>query len=327
MKRMILLLGLALIPSLCFGAYKAEEMCVIGWGDSANQLKIDMPFHEDVNNTPDDNSDDWIEYAGPKMGVLDKDENIYLASHFYMQLKGFDKSGHLIFDCSEDAPSYNPAVYKSDIRNIYVDSLSRIFVIDGVRYDYIAIIDTNCNVIGKISPHGVGSGIVVRGFSAAYDDILLISCKDGTNYTYSEGKMIEGAGFGQLARDGYYYRTELIDSTQIHFQKYHNADIRGVGTDLQEAYIPLINMKPYYSKFIGIDDSSILYVYLVGPDIVDNRIQMYDTSFNYIGELDFPKRHNKYEWYMYPYMRPSDGNIYEFRCLDDGLHVVRWKRE
>ena len=27
-------------------------------------------------------------------------------------------------------------------------------------------------------------------------------------------------------------------------------------------------------------------------------------------------------WYMVPYMRPSDGNIYEFRCLDDGLHVI-----
>jgi hypothetical protein len=40
------LLGALLFPAICFGAYKAEEMCFIPWGEGPNQLKIGEPHYE-----------------------------------------------------------------------------------------------------------------------------------------------------------------------------------------------------------------------------------------------------------------------------------------
>ena len=323
----------AIIFSLCCSysragaAYEPNEMFTILWGDSSNQLKISMPYYEDVNGTPSDSTDDWIEFSGPKMGVVDRQDNISFASYFFMQLKGFDRTGRLIFDCSENTTRYNQGIFKSGIANIFIDSLSRIYVVDGSHFDYIAVIDTACNIIDMISPHGIGSGIVVYGFSPGAADKLSIFCKDGTNYLYSDGAISAGAGAGWLSGDGYYYYSTLVDSSQIRFTKYHNPDITGTGTDIQEIYKPLEKHEYYYSEFLGVDDSMNLYVYLVGPTPAESRILIYDISFNYTTEIDFPLDYNKFGWYITPYMRPSDGNIYEFRCLDDGLHVIRWSKQ
>jgi hypothetical protein len=313
--------------SLIASQYNATELTTISWGDNTNQLKIDLPFHEDVYNTPLDSTDDWIEYNGPKQGFVDNFENIYVASHRYMQLKGFDRAGRQIFDYSEGGVGYNPELFATALRKIYVDSLCRIYVVDGMRYDYVAVVDTAGHLIEKLSPYGVGSGVVVYDIHFNSDDILTICCKGPTFHTYAQGVISSGGGRGWHARNGYYYNARLQDSTQIRFFRYQNPDIQGVGADLQEAYMPLSGPIPNYSEFLGVDDETSLYVYLAGPTPADGRVLIYDTSYNLKGDIDFPRKENKYDWYMAPFMRPSDGNIYEFRCLDDGLHVIRWSKQ
>jgi hypothetical protein len=322
----VMLLSCCLLQA-AYAGYGSSEMFTIPWGDSTNQLKIDLPFYEDVNSTPEDSSDDWIEFNGPKQGFVDKNENIYIASHRYMQLKGFDNTGRLIFDYSKGESLYNPELFKTALRKIYIDSLCHIYVVDGMRYDYVGVADTLGHLINKLSPYGIGSGVIVYDIRFNSDDVLTICCKGPTFYTYQQNSISEGGGRGWLARDGNYYNARIEDSTQIKFYKYDNPDVQGVAANQQTHFEQFSGAVPRYSEFLGIDDNMLQYIYLVGHNPKDGRILIYDTSYNLVDEIDFPNEENKYSWYMTPYMRPSDGNIYEFRCLDDGLHVIRWSKQ
>jgi len=55
-------------------------------------------------------------------------------------------------------------------------------------------------------------------------------------------------------------------------------------------------------------------------------IQVYDINYLLKDEFILPQVTNKYYLTLQPFLR-SDGNVYEFRCLDDGLHVIRWSRK
>jgi hypothetical protein len=58
-----ILLAFILFPlSPAFSEFSSLELRFIPWGDSFNQLMIDLPIHEDVYNTPKDSIDDWIEF-------------------------------------------------------------------------------------------------------------------------------------------------------------------------------------------------------------------------------------------------------------------------
>jgi hypothetical protein len=316
-----------IIAAPALAAYAPEEMCVIPWGDSANQLKIGLPNYEDVNFTPADSSDDFVGTAGPSQGVVDKSENCYFTSHHFMQFKGFGRDSHRIFDYSKGEPEYNGELFKSAIRNIYVDSMSNIYVVDGTRYDYISIVDTTGHLLEKISPHEPNSGIIIYNFYPNSNDILTIGCKDRTFYTYQNGEIRDGGNSGWKAIDGYYYTARFEDSAHLTFVKYRDPDIHGVLSDLEETTIAITDNSPYDIEFLGVDNDMNLYLYLIGPRPSDGRVLVYDTAYNLKEEIIFAQERNQYMWYMAPYMRPSDGNIYEFRCLDDGLHVIRWSKK
>ena len=140
-----LIKAITLIIFLCapaLAAYQPEEMCVIPWGDSANQLKIGIPNYEDVNFTPADSNDDFVGTTGPSQGFVDKNENSYLASHDFMQLKGFEAILILSLIIPRETEIYIPIYIRTELTKIYIDSISRIYVLDGMRYDYVAVVDT-----------------------------------------------------------------------------------------------------------------------------------------------------------------------------------------
>jgi hypothetical protein len=313
--------------SALFAQYHSTELMVIPWGNGTDSLKITFPAYEDVNYTPADSNDDFVGTAGPSQGFVDKNENCYFTSNHFMQLKGFGKDYHRIFDYSKGEPGYNAELFKSALRQIYVDSLSNIYVVDGIRYDYVSVVDTVGHILDKLSPYGPESEILVYNIRFNSDDILTICCKDNTFHTYENGTIQSGGGRGWRAKDGNYYNARIHDSTQIKFIKYHNPDLNGISTDIQDAYKSISGAVPYSSEFLGVDNDMNLYLYLIGPRPSDGRVLVYDTAYSLKEEIIFAQERNQYMWYMAPYMRPSDGNIYEFRCLDDGLHVIRWSRK
>ncbi len=132
---------------------------------------------------------------------------------------------------------------------------------------------------------------------------------------------------GWRAKDDYYYGASLLDSTTIRFVKARKPDINDISQDLQEALVNVPDSMLLFLDFLGVDDYMNIYLSVVGNDLAQASVLIYDTMFQLVAKLTLPPSPNRYQWYMTPFMRPSDGNIYEFRCLDDGLHVIRWTRK
>jgi hypothetical protein len=308
-------------------AYDASELFAIPWGDSTTQLKIAIPTYEDENETPIDTTDDFISTGGPDEGFVDHNENIYFSSYYFLQLKAFHKDGGLICDYSKGSNDYDPEFYRGWLRKIYVDSLSRIYILGGADQNYITVVDAMRHILEKLTPFGENSGIAAEGIYFNSADVLTLYFKNHQYYTYSKSTYDTGGAAGWKAIDGNYYNAGLEDSLSIRLIKYKEPNISGIPTHLDEIITSTSDFTAYFIDFLGVDDKMNIYVFLSGDDPADSRILIYDNSFNLIDKMVLPKIDNKYQWYMAPFMRPSDGNIYEFRCQDNGLHVIRWIKQ
>ncbi len=244
-----------------------------------------------------------------------------------MQLKAFNKSGGLIFDYSKGVPGYNREYFHGWLRDVYVDSLLIIYILGGASQDYLAVVDTAGNLIEKLSPYGDSSGVVVASTFFNSNDVITFLMYDKNYFTYMNGVFDEGGSPGWRAGDGYYYHANLIETNTFRFVKYEAPSITGQASNLQET-IKVVDVPAAFDlHFLGVDDGMNLYVFETEQEEGKTRVLVFDTGFQLIDQIVFPDRGNRYLWYMNPFMRPSDGNIYEFRCLDDGLHVVRWSKQ
>jgi hypothetical protein len=318
--------SLALTPCSAMAEYISEDMCVIAWGDASDQLKISGPSYDYLTYPPGDSGDGWEDIGGPERGIADGRENLYFLSTHFVQLKGFGPDGHLIFDYSKDAPGYNKPFFDLALRRIYVDSLSRIYIQDELR-DHIAVVDTASHLLQQLTPHRVGQGVEILEIFPGSDDALTLRVENDIYFTYARGAFNRGGTDGWLARDGYWYFAALAEASIVSCRRFERPNPEGVPSNQRWARIPMEDFAAEYGDFLGIDDEMKLYVYLAAAGLNDNRILIIDTSFTAIDQFSIPWTENKYLCYLPPFMRPSDGNIYEFRCLDDGLHVVRWRRK
>jgi hypothetical protein len=306
--------------------YRSEEFAFIPWGDGPGQLKIEMPVWVDVNGTPDDPSDDLIEdeAGGPSLTFIDAFENIYVSSYGLNYLKAFDSSGQLIIDFSYGTPAYDSIVNGATIGTFYVDSLSRIYLLTFPPTRYIAVIDTLGGLLDKLNPLGPNSNISVCAMDYNSLDILSVCSCNRELYTYENGNFTPGGAMGWKAIDGYYYYASPEDSTLIRFIRYSNPGIDGIPPDLEETFVPY---QPFFQSCgsLGVDDSMRIFVYVVDT-YTDTRVQIYSTAYQLLDEVFFAPLQNKYWKFLSPFMR-ADGTLYEFRCLDDGVHVVRWSEQ
>jgi hypothetical protein len=313
-------------PGIAFAQYTPEELCVIEWGNDPHQLKIDMPVWVDLNNTPADPTDDLIEEdgGGPTQAFVDMYENVYISSYGLGYFKAFDSSGRLILNFSPGEPDYDSLFGGHTISKFYVDSLCQIYLLAFPPLDYIVVVDTLGNLLDKLSPLGLNPpfGVCAMYFNSG-DNLSVCSCNREL-YTYENGNFTPGGAMGWRAFDGYYYNAGPEDSTQIRFIRYSDPGLDGYSTDLLETFVPY---NPYFFSvgILGVDDSLRIFVGMLDSES-NSRIQIYNTAYELLDEIVYTPSSNRYFKYIGSFMR-ADGTLYEFRCLDDGMHVFRWSKK
>jgi len=319
------------IISLMFAAqvlaeFTITEILVIPWGDGQNELKIALPHGLDDQGTPLDYSDDTYEIlgGGPSQGFVDEANNIYFSSYEHGYLKAFDQAGRLILNFSPGQAVYDTIIGNNSIDYFCVDSLARIYILKVPDRPYVAVIDTMGDLIDKLNPDGIGSGVGVLTFDYNSKDRLTFLSSDKENYLYENGEFIPGASSPWLAVDDYYYSCKMIDLSNLRFVKYSDPDINAHSNDLTEVVVPY-GSSILHANLLGVDDNLRLFVFIT-ESATNARVQIYSTSYELADEIVLAPCFNKYHWCIWPFVR-ADGTIYEFRCLDDGLHVIRWSKE
>lgn len=312
-----------------FGVYSPSEILVIPWGEDSNQLEIMEPYRA-YNEGPEPDTIGYLAAeGGPNKCFVDRQENFYFMSYEIGYLKGFDNSGKVIVDYSEGKTEFSDDLFKGMFINFYVDSLGRIYCGgDEIFKPFVAVVDRNNNILDKLNPFGIESGIGCTLLGWGSDDVLTFLSFERGMYTYINGQFTVGGSSGWRARDGYYYMSKRANSSSFYIFRYTNPDTAG-HFDANDTLI--INFEFNNLEAGGLymlDDSLNFYIDYKDSSGVHDGIRVYDHTLKLIDEIQYlPRQENRYLWDTpYPFIR-NDGNIYEFHCRDDGLHVFRWSKQ
>jgi len=317
MKQMLLsLVFAALISSVSMAEYASKEMFVLPWGWDSDQ---ELPYAVENDGAA----------FGPYKKSVDLDGNIYLAFP-YRDFRKYDSTGTIVY-----RKEINIARFAVDnSQNVYFT------VLDPDQLHILKILDKNGSKSSKSYPFVKDhESQIIDCITIRNNNIVLI------NYPSSMSKVTKnGLVPAEFQRDnpvdskGTYYFTETaVGMSQkqkdeavsynkkfIHLYKLYFEGSNFVKRDT----IPLdICRYPHkVADLISIDRNDNFYFWIKYSSDLPIDFVILDSTFKEIDRIELvPISESKGLW-LRPYVLP-DGTIYEFRDLENGLHVIRWSRE
>jgi hypothetical protein len=328
-KCILIAIGVFIYGALASAEFTVTEILVLPWGDGPNELEIWEPYREYSDGPEIDTVGHLEPGGGPNNVFVDRDENCYFSSYEIGYLKGFNTNGEVIVNYSEGKTQFHWEFFRGMFNGFYVDSLGRIFCNGNeMRGAYVAVADRNNNLLDKLNPVGIESGVPCKIATRGSDDVFIFDSWDHGYYTYANGQFKPGGSYGWLAKDGYYYWGKPANSSSILLLRYANPDTSGRPATIDTLHISFEFNNLEAGGLYMLDDSLNLYIDYKDSSGVHDGIRVYDQTLKLIDEIQYlPRQENRYLWDTpYPFIR-HDGNVYEFHCRDDGLHVFRWSRK
>jgi hypothetical protein len=317
------------IMSTARAEFTVTEILFIPWGDGPNELEIREPYREYSEDDPLDTIGFLQPAYVPNKAFVDRDENIYFSSLQVYYFKGFNISGQVIVDYSMGKTQFHDEFFRGLFDGFYVDSLGRIYCNGNEKAGaYVAVADRNDSLLAKLNPFGTESGLGTWIFNWGADDVLIFSVEDHGLYTYMNDEFSPGGTIGWRASDGVYYATKRENSSTIGIIRAYNPNSGGKPASEDTTYIAYEPGDLITTGILGTDDYSRFYINCLDSSSAEKNIRVYDQDFKLLDEFTLvPKQGNTYLWQSPgPFLRP-DGNVYEFHCRDDGMHVFRWSEK
>ena len=309
--------------------YTVTEILVIPWGDGPNELRIREAYREFSEDDPSDTVGFLVPGGGPDQAFVDRDENVYFSSYPANYFKGFDTNGQAIVDYTAGKTQFHDEFFRGMFSGFYVDSLGRIYCNGNeLAGAYVAVADRNDNLLDKLNPLGPNSTKSCSIFRWGSDDVLIFTVEDHGLYTYMNDQFSPGGTLGWRATDGIYYGAKKRDPDTFHLIRAYNPDSTGRPASQDTTLITYEPGNLIYSGLLGVDDNMRFYVKCLDSSSTEKSVRVYDQGLKLLDEFMFlPRQENIYLWdTRYPFFR-HDGNVYEFHCRDDGMHVFRWSKK
>jgi hypothetical protein len=309
--------------------YTVTEILFIPWGEGPNELEIREPYREYGDDFEPDTVGFLVPAYVPDQAFVDRDENIYFSSYDVRYFKGFDTNGQVIVDYSAGKTEFRDEFFRGMYNGFYVDSLGRIYCNGNeLAGAYVAVADRNNNLLAKLNPLGPESDSPVSIFRWGSDDVLIFNSEDHGLYTYINGQFYPGGTISWRAKDGIYYTGVTKDPSTIRFIRTFDPDSTARPASEDTTFITYEPGNLIINGFLGVDDSMRFYIDCLDSSSTEKNVRIYDQGLKLLDEFRFlPLQGDIYLWQSpHPFLR-HDGNVYEFHCRDDGMHVFRWSKK
>jgi hypothetical protein len=312
------------VSNLSSTEYRDHELFVVRWGSAPDQLKILEPTINGAGE-PDEDIDPG---SGPSMGYIDIDNFCYLSSSGFRQLKVFDDQGNLMADPLKDQTQLDSCLIGYTIDHFIVDSLSHIYIAAFPGLPFVPITDIYGQIIDTLFPFGHSSENRITGIRLTPTGVMIFDEETKNMISFNHGDFMAGGSFGLLSSNGSYYSVIPLDLHTLRFNKYENPDSNGKAEtrDYTEMSFPNDSISDAYVLNGGPGNELFLFIQKTDNNYNTFEIWNFDLEYNLIARARFPVTDNIYKRTMEPFVS-HDGTIYEFRCLDDGLHVVKWTKQ
>ena len=308
-------------------SYEQHELFLIKWGSGLEELKISPPV---INGIVSETTAYEIEPGyGPSDVFVDRQENVIISSYEFRQIKGFDKTGQLIFNFSRNETQYDPDICRGQPAGLYVDTLLNLYIVTYPGRPFVPVVRYDGEVVDRLFPYPDTIDVTISSLSwNSFGAIFIFATFDGY-MTYYQGTFTPGGSAGLKANDGNFYGTVIDENTGAYIiNKYSNPDNWGNTQNITVKEIEVPADSVYSSKILygGQGDSLYAEVCFYRENTEMRGVWVFDLDGNMLTGIDLPPVEGKYDLMISPFVAP-DGSIYEFRCQDDGLHVVKWTKE
>jgi hypothetical protein len=327
--RQIILIFLAFIFSYssCFADYTPTELFVIDWGEGRSELKASPSFSDVDPGTPEDSTDDYfVTGEGPNNAFVDN-AGILIFTSGFSQLKGFTDTGELLFDFSGDSPDFKTGMYRGDIEDIFVDAEKRIYITTVWPMSFVPVINYENLVVDSMIPFTEDPDVAANFLNWTYDGRIMFGTFDWGWVTYNGEEFIPGGTLAVLSADGLYRLAQFAEPDKAKFYFFDDPDTSGYSPNADSVIIELGVENLVYVELLNSMEPSHLYlaVYYY-TDFSFYEIWQFDLEYNLIDKVIPPAEPEYYSSTPKPFVT-ADGDIYEFRTREDGLHVIKWSKE
>jgi hypothetical protein len=318
---------ICLLTAPAFAGYAPEEIYLIKWGTSPTNLKSIESSNEYVFQGGENYSRFRWPGIGPTQIFLDKAENIFINSSTYPYFKSFKPNGSLLMDLSPEIIGNINDYYTSQIEHFYLDSLDYLYFASYPPKPYIIKLDTLGIIVGHLSPFDSTLGIPAENISYSLNDVLGITFGDSGIFMYERGQFYRNGSSAWKGIDNRFYGAHMRGFQQLSTQLVIYSGINPVNDKLtseMESEI-LLGDSAYSAHLRATDIQGNLFITL-GLKAKYSKLIELNNNNKIIDSIIFPPIDTTYFMGIPPFISPN-GNIYEFRYLDDGLHVIRWSRK
>jgi len=328
MRNIMIIISLFVFSSLSVNAtYIQEELFVIEWGEENSQLKLEPPYSTPPDTFPGYVTDGELSSgSGPNKVFVDRDENFIFSSYDFGQIKGFSNNGELIFNFSSGETQYDPEIHRGQPEEIYVDSLFRLYIVNFPGWNFVPVVDYEGNVLEKLNPHAPDTNVRIVSLYGQYNGEISFYSFEYGYYTYNNSVFFEGGTGRFLASNGTYYSAGALFPDTIEFIRSENPDNKenaAVIERISKVY-PFDSL--YVAKILAGGDGSSLYVLIRMDYQGGDEIWEFDLEYNLVDRIKLECWTEEAVWNIAPFIG-HDGSVYEFRCFEDGMHVIRWRKE
>ena len=297
-------------------------MFVIGWGDGNNQLKITPTWREYGADTTE-----YEEYLsiGPSIGIADTNVNIYFISSYFGQLKCFNNKGELILDRSNLAEGVCP----NPPHDMFLDSLGHIYLTTEPPINYVPVTNLEGKLLTRLFPYPDTSKLIYRLYHDISGTLFFWSLGDNISMAYSGGDFKAVANTCMMGNNGYLYTIDECSEEYPHaikFIRYNSPDRSDSPDTTDSTFVEIPGHNIFYNDLIIGGDGSKLYIFLSKFQETSSYLYIYDLEYRLLDEITFPELSETYTSGMSPFV-DRRGNVYEFRFMDDGLHVIKWTKQ
>jgi hypothetical protein len=311
MKRIIFIIFVfACSLSIAKAEYVPEEMIVLPWGWENNQ-QLPYAFN------------DLDGFWGPFKQYVDNEENVYLA-YPVEDFRKYDNSGKLVFK-----------------KNIRVDQMA---VNDSQKVYFTKLEPDQNHIVRILDKEGKESE---KSFQFLIDNrtenISWMKNRNGFIVfgNYQETAAINNNLVSSIERQkknpvnsrGFYFQSETAvrksnrTSKASYGKKYVNILVDKVVSNeiviFDTLSLDICRYAHVCADVFQVDQKDNMYIRLYYDEELPVDIVVIDSAFEEIDRIELIPPAGLRGLGAKPFVR-HDGTIYEFRDLDDGLHVIRW---
>jgi len=311
----------------CLATYTELELFVIEWGEGESELKASPHVPNVDPGTPEDSTDDYfLTGEGPNKAFVDNAGNFIFASGF-SQLKGFTDAGDLLFDFSGGSPNYKPEMYRGDIGDIFVDSEKRIYLTTVWPMSYVPVINYEYFTVDSLIPFIEDPDAAIYLLNWTYDGRIMLGPFKGGWLTYDGEEFTPGGTFAVMSADGLFHIAQFAEPDKAKFYFFDDPDTSGYSPNADSVIIELGVENLVHIELLNSMEPTHLYlaVYYF-TDFSFYEVWQFDLDCNLVDKVVPPAEPEYYSSTPKPFIT-ADGDIYEFRTREDGLHIIRWSKE